>query len=236
MTYCGTHMNIYPYLLCSYIPLFSSYTIAPATSMKRALFTSPFALQIKKIWSGNSPDLSFFEMDPAETLNEITLSCCMREYFNSYLEEMSSLKTTNSSQPSVNSKILLTGPDGSERKYVAKALCGSLNKLLNENNRHKEFQILGISGNLFVRHGIDAVVNAVKKYAPVIVLIDEFHLINRGVIPSDCQEAEKFLSLIDIYNSQQPNKPIILICSSNHACDFDIARKKSNWFQKEIRF
>lgn len=132
--------------------------------------------------------------------------------------------------------ILLTGTSGSGKTHSARALAGSINKLLAELGRYDKAGFIEVDP--WEAGQIEEIIKRAKANAPCVVFIDELHIFAGGAqINNNAMWLSKLLTELDkIDTSNDPAQQIIIVAATNRPELLEPALLRDGRFGARIEF
>lgn len=135
--------------------------------------------------------------------------------------------------------IILVGDPGCGKTELARALCGSVQEIIDKNQGTRKFKFKEVQPGeiLFSQDSLKQVIKEAEKNAPIILFLDEFHLMGtnkaentpNGVWGSNIL-ANLLTTISGINTKDDPKSQVILIAATNRHDLIDPALKRSGRF------
>lgn len=135
--------------------------------------------------------------------------------------------------------IILVGDSGCGKTEFARALCGSIQEIINKNEGTRKFKFKEVSPSeiLFSQDGLKQVIKDAQANGPIILFFDEFHLMGASK-PDNVQSgvwganilAGLLTAISGVNTKNDPKSQVILVAATNRHDLIDPALKRSGRF------
>lgn len=135
--------------------------------------------------------------------------------------------------------IILVGDSGCGKTELARALCGSIQEIINKNDGTRKFKFKEVSPSeiLFNDNGLKQVIKDAQENGPIILFFDEFHLMGSSR-PDRMQDsvwganilAGLLTAISGVNTKNDPKSQVILVAATNRHDLIDPALKRSGRF------
>jgi hypothetical protein len=132
--------------------------------------------------------------------------------------------------------VLLTGTSGSGKTHSARALAGSINKLLSELGRYDKAGFIEVDP--FDAGQLEEILKRARAHAPCVVFIDEIHIFAGGAqINNNAVWLNKLLTELDkIDTSNDPTQQIFIVAATNRPELLEEALLRHGRFGERVEF
>lgn len=163
----------------------------------------------------------------------------VRHLFGPFRDILEFLKDSDlyiNSGMKVTKCVLLTGTSGSGKTHSARALAGSINKLLAEQGRFDKAGFIEVDPWEFGQ--IEEVIKRAKAHAPCVIFIDELHIFAGGAqINNNAMWLNKLLTELDkIDAAKDPTQQIFIVAATNRPELLEPALLRDGRFGGRIEF
>lgn len=132
--------------------------------------------------------------------------------------------------------VLLTGTSGSGKTHSARALAGSINKLLSDLGRYDKAGFIEVDP--FEAVHLEEILKRARAHAPCVVFIDELHIFAGGAqINNNAVWLNKLLTELDkIDTSNDPTQQIFIVAATNRPELLEEALLRHGRFGERVEF
>lgn len=132
---------------------------------------------------------------------------------------------------------LLCGPSRTGKSYIAEALAGEIQHMLERNGRGKDdVRFFNIEAQLILNKGIGYILHLAENSAPCVLFIDEIDLLGLQRAGGNLELLSQFLAGLSGFQKNNPRKKVIVVAATNKPENIDEALRKSGRFGKIIHF
>lgn len=132
---------------------------------------------------------------------------------------------------------LLCGPSRTGKSYIAEALAGEIQRMLERNGRDKDdVRFFNIEAQFILNKGISYILHLAENSAPCVLFIDEIDLLGLQRAGGNLELLSQFLAGLSGFQKNNPRKKVIVVAATNKPENIDEALRKSGRFGKIIHF